>query len=100
MLNLKKMKMIKDRLSTTDSFLGRKVTLICILLLVAFVYAFPQKPQQKRYKIMGTVYELSGQKLVPLPFASVSFVDYSISAMSNANGVYALSKVPLGKALL
>jgi hypothetical protein len=96
---MKKMKKKRNCLSVAWASLA-KITMMAALLSYFSPHTFAQNVQKGTYRISGTIYEESGAKRTALPFASVSFTDYGIGAMSSNSGAYTLNNVPSGKALL
>lgn len=76
--------------------------MVIVILLSFSVQVFSQTGQKgkPKYSVSGRIFEQVGEKIETLPFASVSFTDYSISTQSNGNGNYVLNDVPEGKSAL
>lgn len=82
----------------------RKRVAITVFLLLLFypVHIFSQTGQKDRakFKVSGRIYELNGKKRDAISYATVSFTDYAITALSNNDGNYSLNDIPAGKAQL
>ena len=67
------------------------------LLLGMTISAAAQNKQ--RVEVKGVVFEVeTGDKLVELDFATVSFPDFAVGTTTNNGGKYRLENVPVGKA--
>ena len=79
--------------------LNWKIELLCYIALI-FIPTALTAQNQKAFKVYGTIYEQSGNRIAALPFATASFTDYAINTTCDNNGNYTLNNVPAGNAKL
>lgn len=74
---------------------ARRLT-VAWLLMVGLISATQAQNTQK-VTVSGTVFEINGDELSPLDYATVMFPDYAIGTTTGQNGKYTLANVPTGK---
>lgn len=74
--------------------------LVCIIstLIISPFNVNSQTSKSDKFSISGTVYEvLEDGKKVPLPYATISIIEYGVGISTNDNGKYAISNLLPGK---